>query len=202
MSISRTQVGDWIAELVLVFVGVYAAFWLSSFQQHHQEAKRRDQILAALETEVTEGISNAKQQGATAESTAAKFDDALNAGQMPPVRPFVFTTDYSPTDIAAMLQSGGYELLEVKTLMAVRNMESALRGGLAEMKHYQDLSDALIVPNLDQDTSFFYDPVTKQLRKKFAAYPKALHATATLFHAWENAEAELLSQIQAERRKR
>jgi hypothetical protein len=198
----RSSVARWIAELILVFVGAYAAFWLNGFQQRQQDVKRRDQILAALEREVSEGMANAREQGAVAQASVAQFERALADGQMPPVRPFVFTTDYSPSDIAAMLQSGGFDLLDVKTLMAVREMESALRGGLAEMKHYQDLSDALIVPNLDQDISFFYDPDTKQLRKKFSAYPKALHATATLFHIWEKTESELLTQIQAERHKR
>ena len=41
--------GRWVAELVLVFVGVYAAFWLSNYQQHQQDAERRDRILASIE---------------------------------------------------------------------------------------------------------------------------------------------------------
>ena len=38
-----------LAELLLVFIGGYAAFALNNFQQRQQEARRRDQILAALE---------------------------------------------------------------------------------------------------------------------------------------------------------
>ena len=45
------------------------------------------------------------------------------------------------------------------------------------MAWYQKLSDELIVPNLDQDISFFYDPATKKLRKRFEIYPDALDAT-------------------------
>ena len=41
-----THVGRWLAELILVFVGVYAAFWLSNYQQRQQDAERRDRILA------------------------------------------------------------------------------------------------------------------------------------------------------------
>jgi hypothetical protein len=96
---------------------------------------------------------------------------------MPPLRPFVFTTDYSPTDWATVLQSGGVQLLDVQTLMAVRNDESVIRWGLGRMAWYQKLSDELIVPNLDQDISFFYDPATKKLRKRFEIYPDALQAT-------------------------
>src|SRR6266480_4541629 len=68
-------------------------------------------------------------------------------------------------------------LLDVQTLMAVRNDESVIRWGLGRMAWYQKLSDELIVPNLDQDISFFYDPATKKLRKRFEIYPDALQAT-------------------------
>ena len=44
-----SRIGSWTAELVLVFVGVYAAFWLANYQQHREEAERRDQILASFE---------------------------------------------------------------------------------------------------------------------------------------------------------
>jgi hypothetical protein len=43
------RLGGWVAELVLVFVGVYAAFWLNNYQQHQQDAVRRDRILSSIE---------------------------------------------------------------------------------------------------------------------------------------------------------
>jgi len=120
---------------------------------------------------------------------------------MPPLRPFVFTTDYSPTDWATMLQSGGVQLLDVQTLLAVRNDESVIRWGVNRMAWYQKLSDELIVPNLDQDISFFYDPATKKLRKRFEIYPEALQATVKFANELERTHTELLKRIQAERRR-
>ncbi len=93
------------------------------------------------------------------------------------MHPFVFTTDYSPGDFATLLQSGGIQLLDLQTLTALRNDESVIRWELSRMARYQKLSDELNVPNLDQDISFFYDPATKKLRKRFETYPEALQAT-------------------------
>src|SRR5437773_1534209 len=191
--------GAWVAELVLVFVGVYAAFWLNNYQQHRQEAQRRDQILASLEQQLREGIQSGKINRANQEQRAAEFRRALNAGEMPPLQPFVFTTDYSPSDWATMLQSGGVQLLDVQTLIAVRNDESVIRWGLSRMAWYQKLSDELIVPNLDQDISFFYDPATKKLRKRFEIYPEALEANVKFANDLEHTHTELLKRIQAER---
>jgi hypothetical protein len=197
-----SRFGRWVAELLLVFVSVYAAFWLNNYQQHRQDAQRRDQILASLERLLRDGIKSGKINRAQEERQAAQFQRALDAGEMPPLHPFVFTTDYSPGDFAALLQSGGIELLDVETLTALRNDESVIRWGLSRMAHYQKLSDELIVPNLDQDMSFFYDPATNKLRKRFGIYPEALQATVKFAQDLERTHTELLKRIQAERQHR
>jgi len=196
------RLGRWAAELVLVFIGVYAAFWLNSFQQHQQEAKQRDRILASIEQTLREGIQGSQTNRTEQQEPAAKeFQRALDAGEMPPLRPFVFITDYSPSDLATMLQAGGIQLLDLETLKALRDDESVIRWGLARMARYQKLSDELIVPNLDQDISFFYDPATKKLRKRFEIYPDALQATVKFARDLERTHTDLLKQIQAERRR-
>src|SRR6266496_2733722 len=150
-----SRFGRWAAELVLVFVGVYAAFWLNNFQQHQQDTERHDRILASIERTLRDGIESNKINRAEQEQEAVEFRRALDAGEMPPLHPFVFTTDYSPGDFATMLQAGGIQLLDLETLTALRNDESVIRWGLSRMARYQKLSDELIVPNLDQDISFF-----------------------------------------------
>jgi len=196
------HLGDWVAELILVFVGVSAAFWLSNYQQHRQDAERRDQILAFIEQTLSEGIESSKVNRAKEqEPEATEFRRALDAGEMPPLRPFVFITDYSPSDLATMLQSGGVQLLAVQTLRALRSDESVIRWGLQRMARYQKLSDHLIVPNLNQNISFFYDPATKKLRKQFEIYPQALEERVNFAHELERTHSELLKEIQAERQR-
>ena len=140
-----------------------------------------------------QGIKSGKINRAKQEQKAAEFRRALDAGEMPPLQPFVFITDYSPIDWATMLQSGGVQLLEVQTLMAVRNDESVIRWGLNRMAWYQKLSDELI--------SFFYDPTTKKLRKRFEIYPDALDANVQFANELERTHTELLKRIQAERQR-
>src|SRR5207247_8527185 len=131
------HVGGWVAELVLVFVGVYAAFWLNNYQQHQQDAERHDRILASIERTLRDGIESGKIIRTQQEREAAEFRRALNAGEMPPLDPFVFTTDYSPGDFATLLQSDGIQLLDLQTLTALRNDESVIRWGLSRMARYQ-----------------------------------------------------------------
>src|SRR5436309_8447869 len=194
-----SRFGRWAAELVLVFVGVYAAFWLNNYQQHRQDAERHDRILASLEQELHRGIESGKTVTAQEEQRAGEFRRAVAAGEMPPLRPFVFTTDYSPGDIATMLQAGGVQLLDLETLNALRNDESVIRWGLSRMARYTKLSDELIVQNLDQDVYFFYDPATKKLRRRFAMHPDALDARGKFADDLERTHTKLPKHIQSER---
>jgi len=197
-----TRLGRWAAELLLVFLGAYAAFWLTNHQEHLQEALRHEQVLTALEDQVTADLESAKKQRDQQAKGLVAFKRALDAGEMPPLTPLSFSSDYSATDVATLLQSGGYQLLDVKTLVALRHLESVLRGGISTIKHIQDLSDALIVPNLDQDITFFYDPATKQLRKRFARYTDSLEFFQTFYNEYIQALTELRTQIRTERQKR
>jgi len=196
-----SRIGRWTAELVLVFVGVYAAFWLNNYQQRQQDQERHDRILASIEQTLREGIESNNDSRAKEQQQVAEFRRALDAGEMPPLHPFVFTTDYSPGDFATILQSGGIQLLELETLIALRKDESVIRWGLSGMARYQKLSDELIVPNLHQDISFFYDPTTKKLRKQFEIYPEALQATVKFANDLERTHTALLKQIQTERQR-
>ena len=196
------RIGRWLAELILIFVGVYAAFWLNNYQQHQQDLKRHDQILASLEERLKADIESATTGGKKVDQQVMEFQRALKAGEMPPLRPFNFSSDYNASDIATLLQSGGIELLDVKTLAALREFESVIRGGLSRIAHFQKLSDELVVPNLDQDISFFYDPATKKLRKRFEQYPEALQTAANFLHDLEKTQTNLLTQIQVERQRR
>ena len=82
---SLSRVGRWVAELVLVFFGVYAAFWLNNYQQHRQDVERRDRMLAYIEQTLSEGIESSKVNRAKEqEPEAAEFRRALDAGEMPP----------------------------------------------------------------------------------------------------------------------
>ena len=195
------RVGRWAAELLLVFLGAYAAFWLSNHQEHRKEAHRRDQILTALEQQIAVDLDAAKALRDNHAKGLAAFQRAHDAGETPRLNTFSFSSDYSPTDVATLLQSGGDQLLDVKTLIAIRRYESVLRSGINTMQNAQKLSDELIVPNLDQDITFFYDPATRQLRKRFTRYISALQSFLPFYDDYIKAQQDLLTQIKAERQR-
>src|SRR2546423_7642864 len=118
-----SRVAHWFAELLLVFVGVYGAFWLSSYQERHREAQRHDRILATLEESVERSVKRYEAAAEQQNRTAADFRRRLDADEMPPLGMFFFSTGYSASDAAVLLQSGGLDLLDPRTISALRNAE-------------------------------------------------------------------------------
>ena len=60
---------------------------------------------------IAQGVESGRINGARQEREEADFNHALKAGEMPRLRPLVFTTDYNPGDISALLDR--VELLDV-----------------------------------------------------------------------------------------
>ena len=57
-----------------------------------------------------------------------------------------------------MLQSGGFDLLDIETVRDIRAVEGSLRQLLEIARHDQQLSDALILPNLEKPPAVFLRP--------------------------------------------
>lgn len=189
----------WAAELVTVFVGVYAAFMLNNHQSHRHERERRGQIIDWAEKVYSELLTNMDIGAEETRRQGEDFDRRLKAGETPALYAFDFRSDYNPADFTSLLQSGGFDLLEIDTVRALREVEGTLRQLIDVLRHDQGLCDALIRPNLDKDPSFFYDVPARKLRPTYAWYGNYF-ATQAEFHAQMHAELEkAIAQLRIER---
>ena len=116
----RPRVVHWFAELLLVFLGVYGAFWLNGFQERQHAAQRHDRILATLEESVQKSVKRYEAAAEQQDRVAADFQRRLDSGEMPPLSAFFFSSGYSTSDAATLLQSGGLDLLDATTISALR----------------------------------------------------------------------------------
>lgn len=189
----------WTAELVTVFVGVYAAFMLNNYQSHRHERERRGQIIDWAEKEYTDLRTNMDAVAEQTRKQGEDFNRRIQAGETPALYAFDFRSDYNPADFTSLLQSGGFDLLEVDTVRALREVEGSLRQLTDVLRHDQQLCDALIRPNLDKDPSFFYDVPARKLRPAYAWYGNYF-STEAEFHTQMQAEIKtVIAQLHRER---
>lgn len=187
-------------ELVIVFVGVYAAFLLNAHQNREQDRQRRSQILAYLQHRARASDEDLKKVTAAYDEQLHEFLTELAKGDMPEVQPLSWATDYNANDTAWLLQAGGMGLLNIETLARIKDVDSAQSSGWSLMAHYQQLSDQLIAPHLGEERDYFYDPATKQLRKQYAKYPDILKAGSSVLHNLLDKLDPLEKQLEIERK--
>lgn len=188
---------DRLGELVIVFIGVYAAFILSNYQSHQQERQRRGQILALLEKGAAATAASLKQTTAAYDQRMNEFLTQLAKGEMPGVTAISWATSYNPEERNWLLQAG-LELLDIDTIVRLKELDAAARTGFATMAHYQQISDQLIVPHAGESPAFFYDPATKQLRSEYAQYPEMLREGSRVLHELSEKTDRLVAQLRAE----
>ena len=105
------------------------------------------------------------------------------------------SSGYSATDDAALVQAGGLELLDVQTIELLRTVNALQRSRMQARHNQFELSLAQIA---NHDPADFYDPATRQLRKRFAWWPVVQRMSINDARALLEAERSLLDHIEAE----
>jgi hypothetical protein len=116
-------------EILIGFVGVYAAFALSAYKERRDLVDRRHQIKRALIAEVRPIVALARSNAPAYDSALAAFDSSVKAGRPAPY-PFVESIGLADHVWEATKQGGGLNLIDVPTFVALSqfyNMNSNMR---------------------------------------------------------------------------
>ena len=195
----RDRALEWLGEIVIVFVGVYAAFLLNAWQMQRLDRSHHLQILQSLDEQLSGLVEESKEVAERTQKSLDQFQRELAAGQMPELHLIAFLSDYDPADDVALSQAGADHLLDFKTVEALKKVSSTERQGLMMLRNYQQLSYELIAPRLDDPKEAFYDPQTKQLKPMFAWYATSKRESNQFAHDYLVANEELLARVRAER---
>ena len=180
-----------MTELVIVFVGVYAAFLLNRMDTDRRDAKRRSAILDAVEREMSSEVAEFKENLAGVDVQFAEFNRQLAAGKMPRLSIIYTNSSYSAVDDATLLQSGGLELLDMETVELLRKVDT-LERSLLEGSHNQFELSLATLTNHNSDDFYDLTTPTHQLKPQYQWYPAILRNTiATAKDALAAQEAPL-----------
>ena len=187
-------------ELLIVFVGVYAAFSLDRWNDNRAAERQREQILLALLQNLEVYIEELREESAEFEATHfAPFMDAYENDEMPlpdaiPMGGSGLSSDFW----SAMLQAGGLEVLEIETISQIETYYTVLRFAVGRITTFDEVMTAHLVPQLDSGLEEFYDLEDKRLRKRYEWYPMMLGETNRQLHRISVAADALKSVLEAE----
>lgn len=153
-------------ELVVVFIGVYAAFALSEFQSRKEAGERRQQLQAALVSEIRDIASNTRHVATNLPAQLALFDSAVAAGGRPGLEPWMEPVRVQPHMWEATLESGALDIFDVSTVYGISQFYNELNAGFEQLTQLRKLSEDVLIPALGQNSEEFYDS-NDRLRPKY-----------------------------------
>ncbi len=171
MSNSRISV-RLVSELVIIFAGVYGAFWVERYRQEVEDRERALTILEALDREL-ENLSNNGpyvEKGMTQALDA--FVDARTKGiQAPPAfyrEPGAETPSISVW--RATVSSGGVNLLDPGLFYSLAEFYNRVESFSERYLRYNEFTEREILPLLSRGGEAFYDPVSEELEPSFQVH--------------------------------
>ena len=167
------RAAEWVVDLVIVFVGVYAAFLLNNYESRREQIDRRDQLLLWLDDYCSEAAANLGNEKTLIQEAITDFNSRMNNGEMPELAYVSISSSYDSTFTISFFQAGAGELLDVGTLRQLRAVDKDSKLAAENIRHFQELTAWVLVPELNHDRTFFYDPSTRKLLPQYAWYPAA-----------------------------
>src|SRR5687768_15226406 len=103
-------------ELVVVFVGVYAASAFQERQRAREDEARRHQLRQALIREIESITERTRSAAAQVNQGLVQYQAAFKQKQYPPLQPFLEPIRFQTHMWEATLQSGALDLFDVPTV--------------------------------------------------------------------------------------
>jgi hypothetical protein len=161
-----------LLELVIVFLGVYAAFWVDNYRESLAEQERSKEIAQAILRGLEDTIQAETFFIETSAAGLANWRAAREQGASPP--PFYFRVPGSErpprTIYEAIIQSRPAELFDSELLFDLGYFYSEMVGVSDRYIRYAEFTESTVLPNLKRGAEVFYDPDGESLRPEYEAH--------------------------------
>ena len=164
-------IGKFAFELIIVFIGVTAAFALENRREQSTEAKDHAAMIAALRPTLDDLIQHNVEFDAEVAPKLAAFDAAIAAGGQPALPIFRESNSERPPTRAwdGMVASGAARALEPRLFFNLALFYTRQESLGERYVRYNNFTEQRVY-GAGQDASVFYDPASKRLKPEFAAH--------------------------------
>jgi hypothetical protein len=170
-----------VSELVIIFAGVYGAFWVERYRQSLEDRERATTILEALAREIENVSTNGPHVRDAMASALDRFDSAVARGER--VQPAFYREPGAETPSTsvweATVASGGVNLLDPELFYALAAFYNRLESFSQRYLRYNQVTELEVLPRLPLGAEAFYDPVSGELDPVFAVHVDNLRTLHT-----------------------
>lgn len=166
----RPLIGKFFFDVVIVFIGVTAAFALEAARQDRQDAEYRKSMIGALSETLNDTIQHNRQFERQVDRQLAGFDAELARGEHPRLPVYREPgSERPPTRIwDGVVSTGAAKALDPDTFYAMAILYTRLDSFGEKYIRYNDFTEQHVFP-LGPDQAGIYDRSGK-LKPEYAAY--------------------------------
>lgn len=167
----REFIGRFLFEVIIVFIGVTAAFALEATRQDRQDAEYRKSMLGALAATLNDTVQHNRQFEKQVDKQLADFDSALARGEHPKLPVYREPgSERPPTRIwDGVVSTGAAKALDPDLFYALATLYTRLDSFGEKYIRYNDFTEQHVFA-LGPDQAGIYDSKTGRLKPEFAAY--------------------------------
>lgn len=161
-----------LAELVVVFLGVYGAFWVDNYRDQQDREERTEEVVGVLLQDLTDLIKVSGGFHEYVEDGLQKWSEARSRGETPP--PFVFRifgAEKPPlTSWAVVSQAQIAELLDAHLVYELGFFYNEISGIGDRYIRYAEFTESEVLPQLKAGNAGFYNEAADRLLPRFEAH--------------------------------
>src|SRR5260221_10396595 len=143
------RIAEWMVDLVIGFVGVYAAFVLNAYESRREQSDRREQLLTWLDDYCGESAANLANEQTLIEEALTDFNRRLFKGEMPELAYININSSYYSTFSLSFFQAGAGELLDVGTLRQLRAVDKDSKLAREDITYVHAMTTSGLGPQLN-----------------------------------------------------
>ena len=186
--IAKTKWRTILLDLFLVIIGVLIAFWLSNFQSKQKEKLNRNQLLEQCKLELRGNLMDFHIGEQMYDSIYHSFIEAERNLEQPPL---YFRNISMVYDLSIWEMAVDKGIFNAKTVSVINKINSEVSCMRIYGDRQHDCNIHLLLPNLEQPITEFYDPDTKRLREKYYWYISNLGSILSCMKRMNKATTEL-----------
>ena len=207
MSMFRRKVAEgsgwsrkFLVELVIIFVGVYGAFWVERYQQELEDRERALSILLALQAEIQLVVDYGPTVLEVMDEALDGFQEAVEEGIKPPPAFYRESQAETPSTSVwdATVASGLVALLDPELFYELAWYYHHLRSFSQRYLRYASFTETEILPLLSSGSEAFYDPVTGELEAQYRVHMDQFRILRSEAAAALERAAAIAPQVQEE----
>ncbi len=170
-------------DFLVVFAGVFLAFWLSEYQERKRQAAKRQEIYTAVYEELNDFVEDGKKENSESFvnffRNIDKQSDSLIALRQLPVKMNIYGDYWKIPIVNSLVANGALQDIDIETFKNVTRFNTVHNNFLANIKDYNEFYDKYVTAEYDQGMDNFFKDGTNELKPKYTYLENAVEEIAS-----------------------